>query len=156
MKLNSLFTHILTIAARLFWPLFVVLVVGAFLVMPAFAQDGTPPQTSPDLSNLQTLLNYLSGPGAVIVVGLLVSRLAESWQWWSNLSRDSRVALSSATAAILAVAAYALGKYLLTLPVETMAQVQVYFQIVFVAVSGVIGQNIFHAVVNKPLSTPKT
>lgn len=154
MKLNPLVQHIMRIVARFWLPCFAVLIAGVFMVGTAFAQDGTG-DARPDLSNLLTLLNYLAGPGAVVLTGLLASRLTESWEWWKvSASRDLKLFLSSIFAVIVSIGALLLGKYLVTLPVETMAEIQIYFQVSFVAVAGVIGLNIFHAVVNKPLSNP--
>ena len=81
--------------------------------------------------NLQELIEFLSGPGAFIVVTWAISWGFEEFAWWHNLSSKLRALIILGASVLIGTGA----TYLSTMPPETLAPYEPFV----VAVVAVIG-----------------
>ena len=96
-------------------------------------------------SDLLEALKWLAGGGAAVVAAMLVSFLAERSAKFQALDRDAKLAVILGASVTIALGAWAVLTYV---PPEVLAQLQSPFKIVFLAISAVLGTQVWHKLIN--------
>lgn len=101
---------------------------------------------------LQQALTYLASGGAVVLGAAFVSWLAEAWPRFRDWdSAGGKQLVMVGVCLVLSLGAWAILKYV---PPEVLEDLSVPFGIAAATVAAVLGNQWFHANVNKKLSAP--
>lgn len=101
---------------------------------------------------LQQALQYLISGGAVVLGAAFVSWLADAWprfRDWDSPAGKQLVMVG--VCLVLSLGAWAIQKYV---PAATLEDLSVPFGIAVATIAAVLGNQWFHANVNKKLATP--
>lgn len=102
---------------------------------------------------LQQALTYLASGGAVVLGSAFVSWLGEKWQRYRDWdSPVGKQAVMVAVPLVLSLSAWAILHYV---PPETLEDLSVPFGVAVATITGVLGNQIWHAQVNKKLAAPE-
>lgn len=111
------------------------LILAALFVLPVFAQS------TPDPTDLPSVVDYLATGGAAIVAAVVVSWLAEKLPAFKAWSATAKWAAQVGLSALLGVGAW----YLINYQPELLKQLAPIFKAVVLAVAPAIVNQIWHA-----------
>lgn len=95
---------------------------------------------------LGSTLQWLAGGGAAVVAALVVSWLAENWDWFKALTATQKRLMLVVLCVAFGLGAWATITYV---PPATLLALETPFRVIFISLTALLSTQVWHALVNQ-------